>query len=225
MEISLIRFRQLFDCAIVAESHPGPNPVDRAWLRVKAGKAPLNKKPHPSIPWRDVPEYFASLQALPLVESLGLQFQILTAVRPSESREASWIEIDRQNGIWAIPASRMKGKNLHRVPLSRQALDILSQLKTESPFLFPNKRRFGAMNSNAFRKLLPEGVSLHGFRSSFRSWIADDPLERFSPDVAEMALAHVVGGDVERVYRQGDQLNKRRPLMQAWADFLEGAAP
>ncbi len=235
MNLALIYLHQLFQSAIIDENHGGPNPVDKPWILEKAGKAQVARKPHPSMAWREVPAYFASLQALPLVESLALQFQILTAVRPSESRKAAWDEIDdpslspQGSALWTVPAARMKAKKvrkkIHRVPLSRQALDLLSQLKIlfpGSPWLFPN-RRSGVIGADKLRALLPQGVTLHGFRSSFRSWIGDDS-ERFSPDVAEMAIAHTVGGEVERVYRQGDQLHKRRPLMQAWADFLTGAA-
>ena len=190
------------------------------------------------MPWRDVPAFVQSLRLnfSPVVTNganfrsmtlpkLALEFQILTATRPSESRQAQWNEFDLDAALWVIPASRMKGRKSFRVPLSSRAMEILKTLADirTAPWLFPNRSGRNAIAPRPLNILLPDNVSAHGFRSSFRSWVADDPAERFGFDLAELALAHAVGGQVERSYLRGDGLLKRVALMQAWCDYLGGA--
>jgi integrase len=138
---------------------------------------------------------------------------------------ASWNEFDLDAALWVIPASRMKGRKSFRVPLSSRAMEILKTLADirTAPWLFPNRSGRNAIAPRPLNILLPDNVSAHGFRSSFRSWVADDPAERFGFDLAELALAHAVGGQVERSYLRGDGLLKRVALMQAWCDYLGGA--
>jgi len=179
------------------------------------------------MPWRDVPAFVQGLRkGAPTPTKLALEFQILTAVRPSESRQARWDEVDLDAALWVIAADRMKGRKSFRVPLSSRAIEILRTLADirTAPWLFPNRSGRNAIGPGPLNALLPDNVSAHGFRASFRSWVSDDPQVRFSFDVAELALAHAVGGQVERSYLRGDGLLKRTALMQAWCDFLDGAS-
>jgi integrase len=148
---------------------------------------------------------------------------ILVAGRSSEVRFATWQEIDLGEKVWTIPASRMKAGLGHRVPLADRVIEILKQVpQPHSGLVFPGRAAERPLSSITLRKLLPGGVTLHGMRSSFRDWCGEETA--FSREVAEAALAHVIGSAVERSYRRGDALEKRRALMQAWANFCESPA-
>jgi len=178
------------------------------------------------MPWPAVPGFVQGLRVgPPTLAKLALELQVLTAVRPSESRQAQWGEFNLDASLWTIPADRMKGRKLFRVPLSTRAMEILRTLGDirSSPWLFPNRSGKNALSPRPLNELLPDNIDAHGFRSSFRDWIADDPQERFGYDLAELALSHRIGGQVERSYLRGDGLLKRVALMQAWADYLDGA--
>ena len=153
---------------------------------------------------------------------LCLKFQTLTASRPTEARECRWEEIDFRTATWTIPGERTKKKRPHRVPLSDQALALLQKaraLSDGSEWVFPAPRREGPV-SDAIGKLLRDldiGGNPHGMRSSFSSWCSDmgHPLE-----IAEHALGHVVRG-VAGAYQRSDLFDRRRPVMQEWADYLD----
>lgn len=158
---------------------------------------------------------------------LCFRFLILTAARSGEARGAAWSEIDLEGKVWAIPAERMKAKAEHRIPLSAPALEVLMEaaaLRDDSGLVFPSPHKAGAMLSDmTLTKLLrnaglAERATVHGFRSSFRDWCADTGKPR---ELAEAALAHVVGG-VEGAYFRSDILDRRRPVMGEWADYLSG---
>ena len=152
---------------------------------------------------------------------------MLTAARSGEARGAAWDEIDLESGTWTIQAARMKAGQLHRVPLSRQVLEILECARTldnDSGLIFPSPARIGRPLSDSTLMLalhktgFAERATVHGFRTSFRTWTlekTDAPWE-----VAEAALAHGLGNEVERSYARSDLFDKRRDLMQAWADFV-----
>ena len=155
--------------------------------------------------------------------ALCLEFLVLCAVRSGESRHARWDEIDSERAIWTIPAERMKARRTHRVPLSRQALRVLSVargLGEDSECVFPAPGG-QALNDASLSRLCSEldlGCVPHGMRSSFRDWAAecsDAPRE-----VCELALAHVNSDRVERAYRRTDLFDRRRKLMQEWADYI-----
>ena len=157
---------------------------------------------------------------------LCLEFLTLCAVRNSEARLALWDEIDVESATWTIPAGRMKANRVHRVPLSGRALQVLSQarkLRDETGLVFPSSRG-RAMGENTLARLCRDlnlGCVPHGMRSSFRDWSAecsDAPRE-----VCELALAHVNSDRVERAYRRSDLFERRRTLMEEWAEFLDGA--
>jgi integrase len=161
-----------------------------------------------------------------------LTLQILTATRPSEARKAEWKEFDFVSNIWTIPPPRMKGKKEHRVPLSTAALALLRQLETvrhDPVFLFPaafsNPRAVtGTLSAMTIdKKLVPWKCSAHGMRSSFRDWCGD--ASDFAREVCEACLAHVSGSATERSYRRGSTFEKRREVMESWADYLHSGAP
>jgi integrase len=182
-----------------------------------------------SLPYSEAPAFFASLSGSSVVEA-ALGFLILTAGRSAEILGARWEEFDLKEGLWTVPPSRMKGRKIHRVPLSEPALAILRSLPTEpkNPFVFIGAVKGQPLTAptmiNWIRRVHPDAeFQVHGFRSSFRTWAAERT--HFPPDVAEAALAHVSHqSGVERAYNRAGLLSRRRQLMDAWAAFLTGAA-
>jgi integrase len=201
---------------------------------------------HAAMPYADAPQFMARLKGLPGTAAKALTFTILTAARSGETFGMEWKEIDLEppsNGsaatwpgpTWTVPVSRMKMGKEHRVPLSPAAVDILKgQLSKrgkkqtfvfESPIAASSKiHRKGAhqpLSNMAFAMLLRRmklgHFTAHGFRSAFRDWAGDET--HFQREVIEAALAHLVGDAAERAYRRGDAFNKRRELMNAWADY------
>ena len=156
----------------------------------------------------------------------ALEFTILTAARSGEVRGATWDEIDLDNGVWTIPADRMKGGQEHRVPLTRQAVDLLRALPrfAESDLVFPAARggKLSDMSLTSVVRRMNYGVTVHGFRSTFRDWCAERTA--YANEVIEKSLAHSIGDKVERAYRRGDLFEKRRRLMTDWAAFCDGEA-
>jgi len=154
---------------------------------------------------------------------LGLEFLALTACRSGEVRGARWGEIDVAGGVWTIPPERMKGRRGHRVPLSGRAREILAQAKEharQSELVFPSARgvQLRALHfSELFRELGIPAVP-HGFRSSFRDWAAERTDAPHA--VMEAALAHVVRNQVEAAYARSDLFERRRVLMEQWAEYL-----
>jgi integrase len=159
--------------------------------------------------------------------ALALEFIVLTAARLGEVLGASWSEIDLIAKVWIVPATRMKAGHEHRVPLSTRALAILAEAQkaqTAGNYLFPGRRPCRGVSGVAIETLvrrlaLGSTATVHGFRSAFRDWTGNET--HFAREVAEAALAHVVGDAAEQAYRRGDALEKRRALMEAWARFCE----
>jgi integrase len=185
---------------------------------------------HPAMPYDEVPAFMGELAGKPGVSALALRFLILTAARTSEVLGATWAEIDLEAATWTIPATRMKARQLHRVPLSKAALGVLEALPRieGTPYLFPGVRYGRPISTMALLQLM-RGMGYgvgggrgdyvpHGFRSSFRDWAGE--VSSFPRDVCEMALAHVVGNKVEAAYRRGDMFEKRRAMMDAWSMLL-----
>jgi integrase len=168
---------------------------------------------HPALPYDQLPGFMAELRDHEDEDevSRALQFVILTACRTNEARLAGWLEIDRANKIWTIPASRMKTGNEHRVPLTDAALALPGAPATG--LIFPTLSR-DAMQDR-LQRLCP-GFHVHGFRSSFRDWCADTGAPR---ELAEAALAHRIGNAVEMAYQRSTMLARRRLLMEAWGAF------
>ena len=157
--------------------------------------------------------------------ALALEFTILTAARSGEALGARWDEIDFEKSVWTVPAARTKASRLHRIPLSGRALEILKKLDAArtGDFIFPGQRPGKPLSGMAMQMILRrmnvDGVTVQGFRSSFRDWCGE--MSTFPREVAEAALAHVAGDQTERAYRRGDALEKRRRLMEAWASYCE----
>jgi integrase len=153
-----------------------------------------------------------------------LEFAILTAARSGEALGARWSEIDTEAKVWTVPATRIKAGREHRVPLSPRGLAIVEAMRQirVSDYVFPGYRRgrpLGDMALHVVLKRMEIPYTVHGFRSTFRDWCGE--ATNFPREVAEAALAHVVGDQTERAYRRGDALEKRRKLMAAWAAYCE----
>ncbi len=207
----------------------GENPA--RWRGHLQNTLPARKKHtvkhHAAMPHKDVPAFVGQLHARREISSCALEFLILTAARTNEVLGAQWSEIDFDNELWTVPADRMKLRIDHEVPLSSRALEILTVLHEGryNNYVFPGTKPGKPLSNMVMEMLLRRmkitDVTVHGFRSSFRDWCGDKT--NFPREIAEHALAHKVGDDVERSYRRGAALEKRRQLMNAWADYCQGA--
>ena len=173
--------------------------------------------------YNDVPAFMARLRAIDGVAARCLEFAVLCAARSGEARGATWGEVDFQNAVWVVPASRMKVGKEHMVPLGDRAVTILREMEKgrTSSYVFPGFRQDRALNDATMRAVLRRlGVtdaSVHGYRSSFRDWAGDETSA--AHDVIEAALAHTIKNKAEAAYRRGTALEKRRALMMAWSDY------
>jgi integrase len=179
---------------------------------------------HAAADYADVPRIMALLAGKSHVSAMNLRFTILTAARSGEARGALWDEIDLDTATWTIPAQRMKAARPHRVPLSAPAVAILrAMLPLRRPgvdLVFPGGRD-GLLSDVAVTKTLhaiAPGVTVHGFRSAFRTWCEEQT--RYPRSVTEAALAHVNADKVEAAYQRSDLFERRRGLMRDWADYL-----
>jgi integrase len=209
----------------------GDNPAElrgalKELLPVRPAKA-TRVKHFPAMPYTQAPAFAARLRQLDSTSARTLLFQMLCASRSGEVMGAVWDEIDLEGGTWSIPGHRMKAKQPHTVPLSRQAVDLLRrqwELTGGKGYVFPGAKAGKPLSPMALTMLMrgvaPDFVP-HGLRSTFRDWSGDQT--NFPREVCEAALAHNVGSAVERSYRRGSALEKRKSLMQVWADFLDRA--
>jgi integrase len=174
-----------------------------------------------ALPFKDMPEFMQRLGDHQGQGAKALAMAILTATRSGEVRGATWKEIDRDAKTWTIPGERMKTGKEHRVPLSEPVVALLDSLPSGGPndLIFPAPRggMLSDMSISAVTRRMGVDAVPHGFRSTFRDWAAETT--HFPRDVCEMALAHVVRG-VEGAYRRGDLFEKRRRLMDAWAEYV-----
>ncbi|HJW78232.1 MAG: tyrosine-type recombinase/integrase [Microvirga sp.] len=220
------RIERVLDAAKAKGLRTGENPARwRGHLDKLLSKRRKLARGHlAALPYPGVPEFVAKLRERQAVAALALEFCIITASRSGEVFDARWDEIDRKAKVWTVPPERMKGGREHRVPLSERALEILDQVETirTSDYVFPGKLRAAPLSSatmhQVLRRMKIEDATVHGFRSSFRDWAGE--CTSFPREIAEAALAHVVGDKTERAYRRGDALEKRRKLMEAWSGFL-----
>ena len=178
---------------------------------------------HAAMPYADVAVFVGRLRERKAIASLALEFCILTAARSGEVLGACWSEIDFAAKVWTIPACRMKAGREHRIPLSDRALAIIEKLSETrtGDFVFAGQRRGKPLSSMAMEMILrrmgAHGVTVHGFRSTFRDWVGNET--HFPREIAEAALSHVIGDKAEAAYRRGDALEKRRTMMEAWAGY------
>ena len=182
---------------------------------------------HPAMPYAEVADFLRELRSKVTMARLALEAAILTATRSNEVRLAEWKELDLENGLWSIPALRMKAGQPHVVPLSDQAVRVFeraSELKTiGQKYVFAGARHGKPLSDMALLKVMRD-LKLefvpHGFRSSFRDWVSEET-DHVS-DIAEAALAHTIRNKVDAAYRRGKLLDKRRKLMQEWSDYCDG---
>ena len=221
------RMRTVFRWAMAhgfMETNPAGEAIDGALPPMPKVKAHLR-----ALPYQEVGaalETVGGSQAS-VAAKLCFRFLVLTAARSGEARGATWDEIDLQDQVWRIPAQRMKAGMEHRVPLSRQALDVLSEasaLRDESDLVFPSPLKEGApMSDMTLTKVLrsvglAERATVHGFRSSFKNWTLEQTDTPWA--VSEAALAHTLGNSTEQAYARSDLFERRSDLMQQWADYL-----
>jgi integrase len=226
------RIENVLDAAKVQGFRSGENPAAwRGHLKLILPARPkLTRGHHAAMAIDDLPEFMASLRTRPAVAARCLEFAILTAARSKEALGARWYEMDLAAKVWTIPPldpvtgeKRMKGGRPHRVPLSDRAVAILQELEPlrDSDYVFPGQRAAQPLSSMALemilRRMKVEGVTVHGFRSTFRDWCGNRT--SYPRELAEHALAHVIGDKAEQAYRRDDALERRRPMMEAWAAF------
>lgn len=172
-----------------------------------------------AMPYVEVGEFMRDLPDD--IAGKATRFLVLTAVRSGAVLGARWEEVE--GDMWTIPASRMKARVEHRVPFSQQVMEILNSLPRDNEWLFPSPVRGKYLSRNSMikplKKLRPE-YTTHGFRSSFSDWAAEQT--SFPSRVAEYALAHQLEDEVEASYQRSSLFEKRRLLMQAWGDYLDG---
>lgn len=217
------RIGTVLDWARAAGLREGENPA----VGIARGlpKQPAKNNHHLALPYAQVPRFLAQLQASNNGEivKLAIAFLILTAARTGEVIGARWDEIDEAEGIWTVPAIRMKAGREHRVPLSPPCMEILRQAKrlgSGEPFIFPGASADKPLSNMAFLMAVRRmnlSVTVHGFRSAFRDWASEQT--SFPHEICEMALAHTIRNKVEAAYRRGDLLEKRRKLMETWAAY------
>ena len=227
------RIEAILDAARVQGHRTGENPAQ--WKghlsHLLTPRAKLARvKHHGAMPYKDVPAFYAKLRERTGSGAMALRFAILTAARSSEVRLATWSEIDLKDAVWTVPPSRMKADREHVVPLSAEALAILQESRKsfddappDDSYVFPGLRN-GRLSENTLNDMVGrmglDQFTAHGFRSSFRDWAGDET--DFQREVAEAALAHVVGDRTEAAYRRGTALEKRRALMNAWSSYVAG---
>ena len=225
------RIERVLNAAKAKGLRTGENPA--AWRGHLENLLPkrqkLSRGHHAAMPWASVPAFIATLRQREGVAALALEFLILTGVRSGEARGAVWAEFDATAKVWTIPAERMKAAVEHRVPLTDRMLAILETVKPLRrgddlvfPGLKPGARLSDMTLAAVLKRMKVADATPHGFRSSFRDWAGS--ATSFPREIAEEALAHVVGSQVERAYRRQDALERRRELMAAWERYCEGGS-
>lgn len=196
-------------------------PLEQLLIRPKETKA----NHLAALPIDEMPRFMSALRKRQGNGARALEFAILTAARSGEVRGARWSEFDLEAATWTVPPERMKGRREHQVALSKSAITLLRSLPrtAETELLFPGTRAIDSpisdMTLTKVLRSMGVAATAHGFRSTFRDWVAERT--NFAGDVAEMALAHKVRNQVEAAYRRGDMLMKRFPMMEAWAAFCD----
>ncbi|MGG7644241.1 tyrosine-type recombinase/integrase [Rhodovulum sp. YNF3179] len=232
------RIEAVLAWATVSGHREGDNPA--RWkgnldaILPKPGKV-AKVKHYPAVALADAADWFRDLQARTGTATRALEFMALTAARSGEVRGATWDEFDLDAGLWTIPADRMKAGKEHRVPLTAEGVEIINNMPRISEYVFaaPRGGQLSDMAISACMRRINEARAggyldprdgrpavPHGLRSTFRDWTAERT--EYPRDMAEIALAHTVGSEVERTYRRTDMLEKRRQMMAAWQRFLRG---
>mgnify|MGYP001144131498 CR=1 FL=1 len=217
------RIEKVLDYAKASGYRDGENPA--AWRGNLDAVLPApskikHVKHHRALDWREAPAFLAALRQREGMASRALEFLMLTAARSGEVRGATWDEIE--GNVWTVPAERMKAGKAHAVPLPDDALAILEALPRMegSPYIFPAVRggMLSDMALSAVMRRMEVNATPHGLRSTFRDWVSERT--SYAHEVAEQALAHTIPSAVERAYRRGSLLEKRRRLMADWTAYL-----
>jgi integrase len=221
--------QQVLDWAAVGGYRPATLPNPARWTGhlahlLSPPRAVRPVKGHAALSFRAVPTLMAELAKHQGIAAKALQFLILSSARLGEVAGAEWGEINLDEAVWIVPASRMKARREWRQPLAPEVIELLKDLPREAnnKYVFVG-REGGGLSQNAIRITLRRAgydygeATVHGFRSAFSDWAHET--SSFSPHAIELSLAHSVGSESERAYRRGDQLQKRRELMAAWARF------
>jgi integrase len=220
------RIERVLDAAKAQGLRTGENPARwRGHLdQLLPRRQRLTRGHHAAMAYADIPAFMSDdLRAREAVAARALEFAILTAARSGEVLGARWEEFDLDRGVWTVPPQRMKAGREHRVPLSGRAIEIVRELHEvrSGEHVFPgqsvNKPLSGMALAMVIRRMKIHGVTVHGFRSSFRDWAAE--CTSFANEVCEAALAHVIENKAEAAYRRGDLFDKRAKLMEAWASY------
>jgi len=213
------RLRQLIE-GVLRSRDVTPNPASWQRLQDRLSRKRAEVKHHDAMPFAEVPAFVATLGDS--MEDRAGRFVILTAVRRKEALAATWGEFDLKARVWNIPAERMKSRKAHSVPLSDAAIAALGKPGERDAYVFQNKAGGPLSDSHAAldKTWVPNGYTLHGFRSSFSTWAeAQDNGRRFAPTVIEAALAHAKGNAVTQAYLRSDLFEARRDLMDTWAAY------
>lgn len=218
------RIENILDWATVRGYRSGANPARWRGHLDKLLPAPskvARVENFAALPFAEIGDFMTRLRAAPGMGARALEFAILTATRSGEVRGATWSEINLDEGVWVVPGARMKAAKEHRVPLSKAALDLLRALPqvdgTDTVFPGAKNRPLSDMTLSAVLRRMGLNVTVHGFRSTFRDWAAEQTA--YPSEVVEMALAHTIANKVEAAYRRGDLFEKRRRLMADWARY------
>lgn len=217
------RIKVVLDVARSKGFRSGENPVTLVKEARVLPKVKVKVKHHKAMAWQDVPAFYAGLMSRNAMAANALRFTCLSGSRTTEVLKMRWEELDFDAGVWTCPEDRMKGNEEHRVPLTAQMLEIIEPLKgLKSIFVFEGQKRNHPLSNMAMLMLLRrmgvEGVTVHGFRSTFRDWVSETGKGQW--EVAERSLSHKVGSKVERAYARSDLLEKRRALMDEWSRFV-----
>jgi integrase len=226
------RIESILDWAKARESRQGENPARwRGHLdKLLPARGKVRKvEHHAALPYTELPDFLVALREQEGIAARALEFTILTAARTGETIGARWSEFDLLDKTWTVPAERMKAGKAHRVPLSARALGILEEMQVhrhvDDGFVFPGGKPGKPLSNMAFlmllRRMERDDLTAHGFRATFKTWASERTAVQ--NEIAEAALAHVVGSKVEQAYRRGDMFEKRRKLMQQWATFCTTA--
>jgi integrase len=225
------RIEAVLDFAKVRGYRNGENPA--RWKGHLSEALPALRKVrkvkhHAALPYAEIGAFMADLRQRQGGAAAALEFAILTAARTAEAIGAHWSEINMAEGIWTIPAERMKTDVVRRVPLSHQAMAVLRRIEAEkvNDVVFSGQKPGRALSNMALlmmlRRMNRDEITAHGFRSSFRDWAAERTA--FPREVVEMALAHKVANKVEAAYLRSELFEKRRLLMEQWSDFCNQPA-
>jgi len=230
------RIEVILDWAKVREYRAGENPA--RWRGHLENLLPRPSKfqkvvHQPSLPYQKIAGFMQSLKNQECMAALALQFTILTAARTGEIIGATWQEIDLNKKVWVVPENRIKAGREHRVPLSEAAIALLQTTKKQQEllgfkseakdFVFSGFKQGMPLSNMAMlmliRRMKLDDITVHGFRSTFRDWAAEQT--NYPREVAEAALAHISGDKVEIAYLRSDFFEKRRQMMDSWSRYCE----